>query len=307
MTSCILQYVPKFETPDELTTFELLGKGSNNKVFRAKWEGDECVLRAPRRRSDTQQRGSALWEHLHTVRASELEVGPAVHGAWCARHANGAAWPSGLYMVTDCFDHDLDRVLGSARLRGIFDDMGPPTIRCLETLANDQLFVYDLKPSNVVVRAVHGEAPQARIIDFGSDFCEWGADTDDASSRTPLLTFLRRMVDSVPQHCAVPEDKRTALVSHILFACMLVQLSATTTFHLYEDRGKHRLSREERRAVHPFSASAAALLDSMQGNHRALLRRLMRTDEVRSVMRHYLGRRNSGTRRVLRLARGHEQ
>ena len=44
-------------------------------MYRA-WYGDEdCILRVPRRKSDTQQE-SAMWEHLHTLRASELRLAP---------------------------------------------------------------------------------------------------------------------------------------------------------------------------------------------------------------------------------------
>ena len=56
--------------PKDFELHEELGKGSNNKVFRVTWNGDEVILRTPRRQSDTQQRGSAKWEYLHTFCAS---------------------------------------------------------------------------------------------------------------------------------------------------------------------------------------------------------------------------------------------
>ena len=70
--------VPRTVLPDDVSVGDELGKGTNNKVLRCMWKGERCVLRVPRRRSDTQQRGSAAWELRHTLRASELAVGPRV-------------------------------------------------------------------------------------------------------------------------------------------------------------------------------------------------------------------------------------
>lgn len=290
-----LQYVHHFEVPDQFHVKELLGKGSNNKVYRVKWNDSEYVLRAPRRRSDTQQRGNAAWEYRHTLRASELEVGPTLHMAWCARHANGQQWPSGLYMVTDRFEHDVEAVLADKGLREQFNDMGDAVVKCLTRLSRDLMFMYDLKPSNVVVRLDETGNVHARIIDFGHDFCEWGGASSEDDHNTPNLNLIRKLTDG---------DE--AIVSHVIFACMLVQLSATTTFHLFQDRSDHRMSKEMRQNTNPFPKFACRMLDSMRGCHKRLLRRLLRTDEVRSVLRHYLGRRNSGTGRVLRFSQGQE-
>eukprot|EP00966_Prymnesium_polylepis_P039862 925421-Prymnesium_polylepis.1 len=87
--------------PKDFKIHEELGKGSNNKVFRVTWNGDEVILRTPRRRSDTQQRGSAKWEYLHTLCASNIGVAPKLRKAWFSRHTeqhDEVNWPSGLYM-----------------------------------------------------------------------------------------------------------------------------------------------------------------------------------------------------------------
>ena len=220
--------VARTKIPDDMIIGDELGKGTNNKVFRCTFKDDRCVLRVPRRRSDTQQRGSATWELRHTLRASELKVGPAVRHAWYARHAT-REWPSGLYIVMDRYDDDLETVLcenpeardGMIKNR---DRIGAAITACIQTLAHERIFVYDLKPSNVVIR-VAGDKIDVRIIDFGRDFCEWSGCLTDPSRNTPHVDMLTRSIDN---------EERDARISHILFATMMVVLSSTTTSTLYD-------------------------------------------------------------------------
>ena len=158
--------VARAKLPTQLRLHEELGKGANNKVFRATLFGQDCVLRAPRRGSDTQQRGSAMWEFRHTLKASQLGVGPALYQAWCARHAH-EEWPSGLYLVTERMPHDLETVLSEdAALRPLAvarrDDIGAAAAACLHKLAEARIFVFDLKPGNIVVDGLEGECRDAR-------------------------------------------------------------------------------------------------------------------------------------------------
>lgn len=299
-----MQKLKKVHTfdPDGLTIYERVGRGSNNKVYTAEDEnGRECVLRAPRRRSDTQQRGSAEWEFVHTMRAAEIGAAPQVLGAWQARHARGSQWPSGLYLLTERYEYDLEKLFADQELRSTVPDfaaIGAAVADCLDRLAQDMLFVYDLKPSNIVVRYDDDGAIEARVIDFGRDFCEWGgADVEgvpDGASH-PNIDMLRTLTEG--------DDER---VQHILFAAMLVQLAATTTNHMFHDRRDTRMGSDERARTNPFPTLARTLIDGMQGGNRRLLRALLRTDSVRGVMRHYLGRRSSGTKRVLGAATGRE-
>lgn len=297
--------VGRARLPADVELGEELGRGANNRVYAAERGGVECVLRAPRRRSDTQQRGSALWEFRHTLRAAQLGVGPAVHAAWCARHADGR-WPSGLYLLMERFDDDLEAVLVDPAARAALPEVGRALAACLHTLARERILVYDLKPSNVVVRlGDDGGAAAVRVIDFGRDFCEWGGCAAAADAQTPTLDLLdRRLRARAPD---APAAEREALATHVLFATMVVVLSATTTHVLYEDRAEHRMDAEARRAAHPLAALARDLLDGMQGQNVALVRELLRTDAVRGVLAHYHGRRYAGTRRTLALARGEER
>jgi hypothetical protein len=97
-----------------------------------------------------------------------------------------------------------------------------------------------------------------------------------------------------------------SLVSHILFATMMVIVAATCTRRLHEERGHHRMGASEREASNPVALIVRQLIDSMQGRHVALVRELLRMDEVRGVLRHYHSRRDCGTGRTLKLAKGIE-
>lgn len=299
--------VARTRLPKGLDVHEELGKGSNNKVFRATMGEDEYVLRAPRRRSDTQQRGSAIWEFRHTLKASQLGVGPKVYDAWCARHAHDG-WASGLYVLTERFGNDLDAAFCDdpalrAKAMEHREAIGNSIVACLAKLADELIFVYDLKPSNIMVR-LEGEVA-VRVIDFGRDFCEWAGCEHDPDSRTPIVTMLRKRVRE-REGASASSAEVDAIVKHVLFAAMLVQLAATTTHRLVDERDMHRMGAAERRRTNLIAPLAAKLLESMQGRNLALVRHVLRTDEVRGVLRHYLGRRSSGTRRTLRFARGCE-
>lgn len=291
--------VPRTKIPDDMTIGDELGKGTNNKVLRCTWNGSRCVLRVPRRRSDTQQRGSAIWELRHTLRASELKVGPTVMHAWYARHAT-REWPSGLYIVMDRYDDDLETVLcENPEARGGMiknrDRIGAAIASCIQTLAQERIFVYDLKPSNVVIRLADNTI-DVRIIDFGRDFCEWSGCLMDPSRNTPHVDMLTRILDTDRDSC----------ITHILFATMMVLLSSTTTSTLYETRERHRMDASTRSAIHPLGDLTKRLLSSMQGRNVSHMRQVLRMDEVRGVLRHYHGRRNSGTHRTLAMAAGME-
>lgn len=296
--------VKRTKLPEDLEIYEELGKGSNNKVFAASYKGEQVVFRAPRRRSDTQQHGSAHWEYQHMSMASEWNVGPRIHTAWYARHAT-REWASGLYVVMERLDHDMETALCEDRevipkMLRCKSAVESEVVRCLETLARKHLFVYDLKPSNMVVRFhKEGDGVDVRVIDFGRDFCECNVAHPTQSS--PNIDMLRRRITEEGTETHVDER-----ISHILFSVMMIILSATTTRCMYEDRGHHRLSETERADAHPLRAKVHDLLQSLCGRDITLVRELMRMDEVRGVLRHYHGRRNSGTGRTMRFASGIE-
>tara|TARA_B110001450_G_scaffold226384_1_gene225104 strand:- start:227 stop:1138 length:912 start_codon:yes stop_codon:yes gene_type:complete len=300
--------VPHTTLPKEMELFEELGKGSNNRVVRANLHGRECVLRAPRRRADTQQTGNAVWEFAHTMAASRCGAGPKVYKAWRAKHAHGV-WPSGLYLVTEWFPYDLETLMMKRSTRDLAKKHKPmlcdQILQCLQSLASHRIFVYDLKPSNLVVRVdERRNEVTVRVIDFGRDFCEMesGECVEDHDHRAPHIAMLRKLLKE--HH---PEEaEREVVVTHLLFLAMLVQLSSTTSRHLYSDREEHRMGKEERVEVNPIREATEEALSKLQGRHRAVLRHLLRSDDVRGVLQHYNSRRDAGTRRTFRLARGEE-
>lgn len=297
--------VQHFEPPEAIELVEELGRGANNRVYAVEHGDDEVVLRVPRRRSDTQQTGSAIWELRHTLRASELGVGPNVLDAWHARHSKGK-WTSGLYLLLERIQTDLERMmLDPEEHETLLEQsaaIGTATWELLQVLAKDRLFVYDLKPSNVVVDA-DDEEVRVRIIDFGRDFCEWGGPCKGHDRRTPHLDLLTALV---AERDDLDEAAREELITHVLSVTMMVVLSATTTYRLYHDRREHKMSSDMRKRAHPFASLASTLLDDMQGRNRTLVRALLRDDDVRGVLRHYHSRRCAGTHRTFALARGDE-
>lgn len=283
--------------PADFRKEEILGKGSNNKVFRVRWNGQTRVLRAPRRKSDTQQQQSAKWEHVHAIKAAEIGVGPAVVDSWRLRHRNGD-WSSGLYMVLDYYEMDLETLLTKhvALAADRRDAIGDGLRRCLEMLARHRMLLYDLKPSNFVVR-IRDDGVDVRVIDFGRDFCEWctGDESFDSDARTPTLRYIRHLCDG-----------DAALEEHILFACMAVQMSATTSRMMYRDRHDTRQDNRQRASINPMLPWVQVFLDSMQGRSVGILRHVLRCEDVKGVLQHYQGRRYAGTRRTLRYASSQE-
>lgn len=276
---------------------EVLGKGANNRVLEAQMDGESCVLRMPRRHSDTQQKGCAIWEFRHALKAAQIGVAPAIFAAWYAKHAT-REYPSGLYVVTERFDYDYERLFQSQSKRSLLldgsDALATKITDLLWRLATSGLFLYDLKPSNVVMSFDGGDF-SVKLIDFGKEFCEW-AGTGEKDSSTPVIDMVARMTNNDVER-----------VHHILFATMLVELAATTTHRLYADRRIHRMDETARRQANGLARSASALLDSMQGQNIAILREVLRCDDVKGVLGHYHGRRNAGTGRTLKLARGCER
>lgn len=303
-------YVARPKFPKTLLIGDEIGRGSNNKAFEARLNDEECILRAPRRSSDTQQKGAATWEFRHTLKASQLGVGPLVYDAFYAKHSDDE-WPSGLYMILERFPYDLDKVLTRRpRLRELAlrhkDALGAAIVDCLAKLADQLLVCFDLKPGQLLVRFPEDGAArvEVRICDFGREFCEWGGCEQVPDASTPVLDMLRKRI--AERDASGSPKEVDAVVKHVIFGAMLVMLAATTTRALHDDRRDHKLGKAERAALNPVAPLAHAFLESMQGQNLALLREVLRHDEVKGVLAHYHDRRCAGTRRTLRYAAGVE-
>ena len=323
--------------PEDFRILDELGRGANNRVFLVLWEGEERVLRCPRRRSDTQQQGNAKWEYIYSNRASEKGFGPELHGAWYMRHASGK-WRSGLYILTERFQTDIDGVFQILKRQkeGYYDQkdedeekddddddddesksedtmtsssswspayclqkehidqIGDGIFECLSKMANIEMIHYDLKASNIVVHFPENPSEKicVRIIDYGRDFCERREDEEpDNSSR--VLDMLRETIRSRGR------EKEEGLLSHIIVCSMLMQLSCTISRHLKDDRRKYKTGKQERLIINPVLSVAKEVWQSLQGRNKDLVRSVLRNDEVKSVLQHYHGRRDSGTHRTI--------
>lgn len=285
-------------------TFEIdvlgeLGKGANNVVLHVRMKDDrELAFRVPRTKSDTQQRGSAKWEAIFSILASQMGVAPKLHSVWFKRHRE-RKWKSGLYMLSDLYPYEMEYMMTSQRWRDAWlankDDVGKQLLAHLKTLSDKHILAYDVKPSNVVLKENGSGGFDARIIDFGTDFVERRNGSDELDRSSPVVDFVARLAG---------EDD--ALVSHLLFATMLLILSATITVRLRSERYRQNLSLDTRKQLHPLAETTADFLASMQGKHRKMLREVLRHDEIRGVLRHYHSRRNAGTERTFKYAKGQE-
>lgn len=293
-----------------------IGKGSNNKAFVLNGEGgSKLILRAPRRRSDTQQWGSTLWEFRQTLRAAQLGVAPSIEDAWYAKHAK-KPWTSGLFMIMEKFECDLEEAICSDdEMREVLaendwkvgKEVAEKVVECVRLLSEELIFVYDLKPSNVVMKIDTEGDVHAKIVDFGNDFCEWDTRRGDPLCSTPIINGLRLIVERREKGRGDKKGDVESIVKHVLFASMMIQLSSTFTSSIREDRYKHKMNEEERRKANVFASYVDTLLSGMQKGNIALVRWVLRNDDVRGVLRHYHGRRNSGTGKTISLAKGIEK
>lgn len=276
--------------PDLKISFdERLGRGANNVVFRGAFGETSVAVRLPIRGSDTQNAERARKEAALAVRAASIGAGPGVIDLWFLRHASETLF-SGLGMVLEILDVDLGKVLqyGDKADASLATE---GTLRALQQLAKEGIVLCDLKPQNVMVKhAVRGGAPIVRIIDFGSEFAE-APFAPFTASETPLLGFIATLA---------PE---TSLQTHLIATSMLCQLSATTTRDLHS-RFQKTLKRPTKTPVHALAHACDRHLTGMRLSNIALVRKILRKEQFRTILRHYSGRHNSGTRRTFRFARG---
>lgn len=340
-----MRRVTKTKLPPDACIGECLGKGANNCVVEVEWRGSKKALRMPRRKSETLRVGAAEAEAAAASIVAELGAAPHIHAMWHAKHGTHR-FPSGLYMITDVYERSLDRAMVSPGLHRVYSrhaaSIREKMISHLTKMAKRKVFCFDLKPQNVMINGLgpddddsdeddgsdddvdaaggRGGGAQdsqsrehsggdtgdidVRFIDFGSEFCELDFSIPGRGRHAPTIDMVRERIRA--KEPEIPLKVVEQRVEHVLFAAMLVVLSACTTFQLYEDRHEHRMSRSMRARVNPLASPCAHLLEGMQGKNLSLLRSVLRSDKVRDVLGHYHGRRNAGTRRTLRFAQGAE-
>ncbi len=285
--------------PQEIEIEEEIGKGSNNRVYKAVHKsGKKVVIRCPRRKSDTERAGYATWEFRHTLTASNLGVAPTLYDAWYVRHAKPKQ-KAGLHLISEYLPHDGQEVYHDyiEELLSNKATIEEQIYNHLVALANSDMFCYDLKPGNIVIDF---DDPKVRFIDFGREFCEHNPWESECIDRAPVTSYIKRLV-----LCEEKNDtKACKLYRHLLFLTMLVLLSSNTSYYLYTIREKINADKKLREDLNYISYTVRNVLQNTRGKYIKLLRKILRQEDIKSICRHYMSRRNGGTRRILQWSDG---
>jgi len=280
---------------------EEIGKGSNNRVYRGVYKnGDIVAIRFPRRKSDTENYENAKYEFLYTLLASNLNVAPDLYDAWYVKHKTNDK-RAGLHFVSKYYDLDVQSAIEQERymIADAVIDIEEQVNQKLVTLANNYLLTFDLKPSNMVYDFDNNDL---RFIDFGREFCERNTFTQEDGKEFSVTNFIKEISKN-----NTDENEGDELYRELLFGVMLVQLAANVTFYLHSSRHVLNLSKYERDVLNFTKSSTSSFLKNKRGRFIKLLKQILRNEDIKKVNRHYLGRRNSGTQRVLKLASGIER
>ena len=282
-----------------LRLVKLVGKGSNNAVYLYKTKDDQVVVvRQPRRRSDTQRVGNATWEFRNTAIAVQLGVAPLLYDAWYNRHATQEQ-RGGLHLVQEYFPQDMHELLIEKpdRVRPLIESLRSTIVKQLRIMADNYLFCYDLKPSNMVYRH---EPFAVRFIDFGRDFCEWRPYSADNEyvERAPVLSFMQTLADANTADTSAAKK----LYADLIFAVMVIILSSNIAFTLDSSRTASRQSFAENISLNFMATTAQEMRAELRGHEIKMLKDILRQRDIRDTLRHYMGRRNCGTKRTFAYA-----
>lgn len=277
-----------------LRLVKLLGKGSNNAVYLYKTKKDELVVvRQPRRKSDTQRVGNATWEFRNTAIAVQLGIAPLLYDAWYNRHST-VDQRGGLHIICEYYPKDLHALLMDTpeAVKPLASKLRKRVIQHLRTMADNCLFCYDLKPSNMVYRE---EPFDVRFIDFGRDFCEWRPYSSDNEylERAPILSLIQTIADQ-NQTTRYPAKQ---LYSDLIYAVMLLILSSNMAYTLDQSRTASRRGFADNQSLNFMAIAAHELRAQTRGRHVQLIKDIIRQRDIRDTLRHYMGRRNCGTKR----------
>lgn len=293
--------------PNNIMLADEIGRGSNNRVYRGLYdETTPIVVRIPRRKSDTEKAGFAMWEFKHTLVASRLGVAPILYDSWYNRHGKQKQ-KAGLYMIQEYFPSDLMNALDEYQDEVIErrNEIGTMIKGHIDKLAKADMLCYDLKPGNIVVRFEDGSM-DLKFIDFGREFCEHAPtmSKEENQHRTPVTNIARTIAK---KYAGKHKLRETDVYQHLLYCVMTVVLSAITTYTIHSQRESLKANYSLRKELNFTMDVANELLDTTRGDFIKLVKEMLRQEDIKDLLRHYLGRRNSGTKRVMRFARGIEK
>ena len=285
--------------PTGLRLQRRLGKGSNNRVHLCITKrGDSYVYREPRSNSDTRRVGNATWEYRNSALAMHIGAGPTLYDAWYARRRTSKQ-AAGLHMVMEYFPQDVHSLLFDTPQLSM--ELAPSIreqcITHLRAMAEHGLFCYDLKPANMIYRRLDGATPiELKFIDFGRDFSEW------RPYQIPYEFLERAPVSSYLQSLLEDEPAAAEVYAQVSYAVMVVILSAHISHCIEEERDEMGLSRAERCQLNFLAGEAFELRKRTKGKHVKLIKKVLRHEEVRTTMQHYMGKRNASTRSLFEAA-----
>jgi hypothetical protein len=288
----------KVELQDEI------GRGSNNRVFRAVFDNEHPItVRRPRRKSDTERPVYATCEFHNTLMASRLGVAPTLYDAWYVRHVK-TEQRAGLHMVQQYFSYDLMDAFQQMpdEICEHRDRIGAAIDENIKLLANAGMLCYDLKPGNIVLS--FDDDVEVKFIDFGREFCELqSGKLNGEKYPTPILDAIRVAARAY----AKKNEMETAdILRYLLYSTMTIILAAIITDTLYKNRAVLQADQVSRLALHCTRKYAEAVLDDTRGDLIKLVKTILRQEDIRDLLKHYVGKRNSGTKRIFRLARGEQ-
>lgn len=295
----LLEKRPGSGIPKNIEIKEEIGRGSNNRVFKAEHEsGTIVVVRHPRRKSDTERAGYAAWECRHTLMASNLDVAPKVYDAWYVRHGKPKQ-KAGLHMITEFLPLDGQEIYTNyiEEVLSHEEEMEEALCKNIKALADIGMLCYDLKPGNIVVDF---DSFRVRFIDFGREFCEYNTWDMNSEERTPITSYIKK----ISLEYEKDDKKACSLYHHLLFLTMLVLLSSNTAYYIYSIKEKVNIEKNLRADLNVLGPVTKKILSDTRGNVIGLLKNILRQEDVRSTCRHYMSRRNAGTRRLLQWAKG---
>lgn len=289
--------------PFNLKMDKRLGKGSNNSVYLC-----ECVdnnasyaIRIPRRGSDTQKLKNAEEELRLSVLAADHRLAPQIYDAWYNKHASQEQ-PSGLHIIQEYFPHTMSSFLT--------DDVNVLLEKCsafativeshLRQLAKLGILSHDLKLGNLVARIPDKDSESSidvRFIDFGKDFCEHLSfrKKEHIDETSPTLTELHRIVNKVR---ARNGEETEDVYTHVLFCAMLIILTVNIHSEIEYNKYGLRMNSKDREKLNFLVPVCQRVRAATPGRYVKAVKALLRQPALRENMCHYIGRRNSGTRRL---------
>tara|TARA_B110000046_G_scaffold136898_1_gene143135 strand:+ start:194 stop:1177 length:984 start_codon:yes stop_codon:yes gene_type:complete len=276
-----------------------IGKGTNNRAYLYRTSASQLVVvRHARRNSDAQRVGNAVWEFRHTMIAASIGVAPVLFDAWYSRTGTDDQ-KSGLHLVCEYFPLDMHSFVVHRPFVAtpLGDSLRTMVVKHLRTMADNNLFCYDLKLQNMVIK----EQPlEVRFIDFGRDFCEWRpySPGNICLERAPVLSFIQTLAEE----SATERYGAVQLYGDLTFTVMLVLLSSNIAYTLKQSKAASRCSFATNRLLNFMAPAAQDERVQLSAAHVTLVQKILRHPEIRSMLVHYMGQRNSGTKRCFTYA-----